>query len=99
MFARDLFSLGAARPRPGGPDTGKDSEGAIFAQRKPRRRLFRLGVGIFAKRGPWHDATVFGFEPASPVRRLGIANIRNRRAAEYGRPRHAPTQHRKFAHA
>jgi hypothetical protein len=59
MLAFNGIGFSAAPAMPSGPDTGEEGERAIFAASEPSRSLTRLGIGIFAKRIEWHDATVF----------------------------------------
>jgi len=49
MLALDWIRLGATFAVPTGPDAGEKGEWAFLIERKPGRRLERLGVGIFAK--------------------------------------------------
>ena len=97
MLALDWRALGAAHAAPGRPQAREGEQRPVLVKREPRWRLARLGVGIFAKRCCRHDAAVSLAEPSAPVRASDVADIRDRRAAELRRPRHAPAGHNKLA--
>ena len=67
------------------------NKGRSLAEGEPLRRLGRLGVGVFAKRGRGHDAAVLLAEPAAPVRAADLS--RHRCVAHPNRPLRANTGH------
>src|SRR3954451_8207659 len=95
MASLDGICLGPADADPFGPNTRKRDQRSALIQSEPLRRLLRLGVGIFAERRKWHEATALGGQPSTPVRRIGVADIR-RDAWKLWRGRHAPAHHGQF---
>ncbi len=92
VMALDRRALQAAYAALGRPKAGKRKQRPILAERKPHRRLARLGVGVFAKRCRRDDAATILAQPSPPVRAHHIADVGDRLAAELRRPRHAPAR-------
>src|SRR5256714_11487028 len=96
MASLDWVCLSSADADPFGPNPRKRDQWSGLIESEPLRRLLRLGVGIFAEGRKWHEATALGGQPSTPVRRIGVADIRGD-AWKLRRVRHAPAHHGQFA--
>jgi hypothetical protein len=97
--AGDRFGFRAAVAFVLGPDAGESAQRTVFIDCKPDNvLLFSLGVrlwGIFCKAIERDQAPIF--QPASPVRRRGVADIGDGKISGAWRRRHAPTHHHHLA--
>jgi hypothetical protein len=112
VHAKARIGLGAAGAGPVGPDPGEGEQRSLRRKReldhvllachRVRRAvhvLQRLWIGdvvVFRKAGGRHETAAFGLQLEPPVRRRGVADVGNRRAAELRRARHAPARHGQF---
>jgi len=91
-----LFPFPFAAPWP--PNSGKVKKGTAFGKREPMRDLW-TAIGPLAKRRCRNETAPFRFEPFTPIERIHIADIGDRRLAEIWRRRKAPAHHGKLAFA
>src|SRR5947207_4853678 len=96
MASLDGVCLGSADADPFGPNARNRDQWSGLIQSEPLWRLLGLGVGIFAERRKWHEATALGGQPSTPVRRVGVADV-GRDAWKLRRVWHAPAHHGQFA--
>jgi hypothetical protein len=101
MRAGDRLRLRAAVALEFCADPGKRRQRPIVAEGKPDNILF-LGRGVrfrrvFGEAIERHQAAAFRLQPAAPVRRRGVADVGNRRPAEFRRRRHAPAHQHHLA--
>src|SRR2546423_14897364 len=96
MASLDWICLRSANAVPFGPNARKRDQWSGVIQSEPLWRLLRLGVGILAERRKWHEATALRGQPSTPVRRIGVADIR-RDAWKLRRGWPGPAPHGQFS--